>query len=208
MYKRLDQASIQKMMEAGIEEFAEHGLDRGAMSRIASRAGMSVGVIYKYYDDKDSFFLACVQYSLKVLEEAMEQVMAEEGDLKSCIENLVHTLIREAHQHPAYYVLYNEITSGSCKKYAKELAEQIEATTAKIYGELFRKAQEEGRMTYQGDPKITAFFFDNLLMMLQFSFSCEYYKERMKIFCDGECENRPEEIGEAFIRFVESTLGV
>ena len=208
MYKRLSEESIQRLMEAGIEEFAEYGLDRAAMSRIADRAKVSVGVIYKYYEDKDDFFLACVQHSLKLLENAMEQVIVMEGDLENCIENLVHTLIREAKEHPAYYVLYNEITSGSCKKYAKELAKQIESSASKVYEELFRKAQEEGRMAYQGDSKMMAFFFDNLLMMLQFSFSCQYYKERMKIFCGDEVEHHPEEMGEVFIGFVKTVLGV
>ena len=199
---------MQRLMEAGIEEFAEYGLDRAAMSRIAGRAKVSVGVIYKYYEDKDDFFLACVQHSLKLLENAMEQVIVREGDLENCIENLVHTLIREAKEHPAYYVLYNEITSGSCKKYAEELAKQIESSASKVYEGLFRKAQEEGRMAYRGDAKMMAFFFDNLLMMLQFSFSCEYYKERMKIFCGDEVEHHPEEMGEAFVGFVKTILGV
>ena len=183
---------MQRLMEAGIEEFAEYGLDRATMSRIAGRAKVSVGVIYKYYEDKDDFFLACVQHSLKLLENAMEQVIVREGDLENCIENLVHTLIREAKEHPAYYVLYK----------------QIDSSASKVYEELFRKAQEEGRMAYRGDAKMMAFFFDNLLMMLQFSFSCEYYKERMKIFCGDEVEHHPEEMGETFIGFVKTVLGV
>jgi AcrR family transcriptional regulator len=194
-------------MEAGIEEFAACGLDRGAMSRIAAKAGMSVGVIYKYYEDKDAFFLACVQYSLRLLESVMAEVVQQEEDLWSCVETLVHTLVREAHSHPAYYVLYNEITSGSCQKYAKVLAEQIEATTAGIYAELMQKAQAKGSIHTDGDPAKAAFFFDNLLMMLQFSFSCEYYRERMKIFCGPDSVNHPEEIGEAFLKFLKVMLG-
>ena len=117
MYKKLEPEALQRIMEAGIEEFAECGLDRAAMSRIAKASGVSVGVLYKYYKDKDDFFLACVQYSLRLLEETMASVVREEDDLLGCIRNLIHTLVKEAHEHPAYYKLYNEITSGSCKKY-------------------------------------------------------------------------------------------
>ncbi|MBR1571215.1 MAG: TetR/AcrR family transcriptional regulator [Lachnospiraceae bacterium] len=207
MYKKLEPDALQGLMEAGIDEFAENGLDRAAMNRIAKKAGLSVGVIYKYYKDKDDFFLSCVKYSLRLLEETMTQVAAEESDMMTCISNLIHTLVREAYRHPSYYKLYNEITSGSCKKYAKELADQIEASTAGIYEELIRRAQKEGRMDFAGDPKMTAFFFDNLLMMLQFSFSCDYYKHRMEIFCGEESLNQPEAIGEEMIRFIVQTLG-
>ncbi len=207
MYKKLEPEALQRIMEAGIEEFAECGLDRAAMSRIAKVSGVSVGVLYKYYKDKDDFFLACVQYSLRLLEETMASVVSREADLMGCIRNLIHTLVKEAHEHPAYYKLYNEITSGSCKKYAKELAAQIEGSTAKIYAELIERAQKDGRMEFSGNPRMTAFFFDNLLMMLQFSFSCEYYRRRMGIFCGEEYMDQPEAIGEALIQFVATTLG-
>ena len=68
MYKKLDDTSLTKLLEAGIDEFAERGLDKTVMSSIAKRAGISVGVIYKYYEDKDAFFLACVDYSLSLME--------------------------------------------------------------------------------------------------------------------------------------------
>ena len=67
MYKKLDDTSLNKLLEAGIDEFAEHGLDKTVMSSIAGRAGVSVGVIYKYFEDKDAFFLACVDHSLELL---------------------------------------------------------------------------------------------------------------------------------------------
>ena len=49
---------------------------------------------------------------------------------------------------------------------------------------------------------------DNLLMMLQFSYSCEYYKERMKIFCGEEIMDDDERMIEAFMNFMKAALGV
>ena len=82
MYKKLDDTSLNRLLEAGIDEFAEHGLDKTVMSSIAGRAGMSVGVIYKYFEDKDAFFLACVDYSLELLRQTMESVILNENDLR------------------------------------------------------------------------------------------------------------------------------
>ena len=69
---------------------------------------------------------------------------------------------------------------------------------------IIAKAQEQGRISKDADSKALALFFDNLLMMLQFSFSCEYYKERMKIFC-GESADK-EDIAEYMITFIEKAL--
>ena len=118
MYKKLDEASLAKLLEAGIDEFAELGLDKTAMSSIAKRAGISVGVIYKYYEDKDAFFLACVDHSLELLQDVMESVILNGDDLRKCLEVLVEDLIKAAGEHRNYYRMYHEITSGSCEKYA------------------------------------------------------------------------------------------
>ena len=208
MYKKLDDEAIEYLLETGIDEFACNGLDRANINVIAKKAGLSVGAIYKYYGDKDNFFLSCVNHSLKLLEAAIQNVILNEDDLKSCIRLLLDELIDGAEKHRNYYVMYNEITSGSCRKYAVELAKQIEGQTGALYAALMKKAQEEGKVTYQGDPRLFAFIFDSILMMLQFSFSCEYYRERMRIFCGEEILNDTTELTNAFCEFIERAIGI
>jgi len=208
MYKKLDEETINKLLETGIDEFACHGLDRANINVIASKAGLSVGVIYKYYGDKDKFFLACVEHSLKLLENLVQNVITNEEDISTCIHLVMDELIDGAEKHRNYYAMYNEITSGSCRKYAVELAREIEGETGALYAALMEKAQAEGKVTYTGDPKMFAFLFDSLLMMLQFSYSCEYYRERMKIFCGEEIINDKDAMADAFCEFIERAIGV
>ena len=208
MYKKLDEAGLATLLEAGIDEFSAKGLDKGNINVIAKNAGFSVGLIYKYYENKDQFFLACVEHSLKLLEKAMQEVLLREDDIMSCIRLLIEELITGAKEHGNYYIMYNEITSGSCRKYAVELARKIEGNTSRIYETLVAKAKTEGRIGYEGNPRMFAFYFDSLLMMLQFSFSCDYYKERLKIFCGEEVLNEPEKITESFVEFLAGALGV
>ena len=58
MYKKLDEKTMHLILETGIDQFARFGLDRANINTIAKAAGVSVGVLYKYFGDKDSFFLA------------------------------------------------------------------------------------------------------------------------------------------------------
>jgi len=208
MYKKLDDAAIEKLLEAGIDEFADKGLDRANINHIAKAGGFSVGVIYKYYEDKDRFFLACVEHSLKLLEVAIEDVIRNEDDVETCMELLIRELMDGAEKHQNYFIMYNEITSGSCKKYAVELAQAIEGRTSMIYAQLVEKAQKEGKVTYQGNPRMFAFFFDSLLMMLQYSFSCEYYKERLKMFCGEDIFENKEMLAEQFLGFMKGAVGI
>ena len=162
MYRKLDEESINRLLETGIEEFAEHGLDRTNINVVAKKAGVSVGVLYKYYEDKDNFFLACVRHSLKLLDQTMQETIHSEKELSVSIRNLIYALMQQAEEHRNYYVMYNEITSGSCKKYAGQLAEEIEGRTSKLYASLLEKAQREGKLDKKADPGIFAFFFGNL----------------------------------------------
>ena len=77
-------------------------------------------------------------------------------------------------------------------KYARELAREIEGRTAAVYARLLDNARAAGTVDPALDPKAFAFFLDNLFMMLQFSFSCEYYRERMAIFLGKDSADEPE----------------
>ena len=44
-------------------------------------------------------------------------------------------------------------------------------------------------MSMEMDPDAFAFFFDNLLMMLQFSYGCDYYDERRKLYLKEKDED-------------------
>jgi TetR/AcrR family transcriptional regulator len=115
MYKKLDDDTINTILETGIDEFANNGLDRANINVIAKKAGVSVGVIYKYYKDKDSFFLTCVRHSLKLLEQVLKDAFSDGTDVMTCIRRIVNALLEHSRKHKNYNVMYNEITSGSCK---------------------------------------------------------------------------------------------
>ena len=202
MYKKLDDEAINNLLETAIDEFADKGLEGANMSSIARKAGLSVGVIYKYYDDKDSLFLACVRHSLELLNATLSAAVEGGGTARDCIQRLIRGLIRQSREHSSYNAMYNEITSGSCRKYADTLAKEIESGTAELYRDVFAKVSAEK----DADPGIFAFFFDNLLMMLQFSYSCDYYRERMKIFCGEEAADDDEKMAEMFMKFIDSVM--
>ena len=92
MYKKLDEKTLDLILETGIDQFAQCGLDRANINTIAKTAGVSVGVLYKYFGDKDSFFLACVRHSLSLLDQVLQEAVAHETDIESGIRSIVKSL--------------------------------------------------------------------------------------------------------------------
>ena len=51
MLKKLSEEQLERLLEAGVEEFARRGLAGANMRTIADRACISVGALYKYYGE-------------------------------------------------------------------------------------------------------------------------------------------------------------
>lgn len=206
MLKKLTDEKMIEILETGIEEFAAKGLNRANINVIAKKAGISVGVLYKYYEDKDAFFLACLRRSLDVLEGVLHDVV--EGDDKILIraEKLIRAVIYYSCEHSNYINMYYEITSGSSKKFASFLAKEIEGISARTYVGFLDKAVKSGDLRSDMDPRLFAFFFDNLLMMLQFSYCCDYHKERLKVYCGEDIFDDNEKMVTQLLKFIESAF--
>ncbi len=208
MFKKLTEQEMNTILEAGVAEFAEHGPDKASMHVIAQRSGVSVGVLYKYYENKDAFFEACLRHCLAELDCVLREVLAGEDKILTRAEKLIRALQKSSKERPNYHVLYHEITAGSCRKYAAAFAREIESISSAAYAAFLSAAQAQGDIRADMDPRYFAFFFDNLLMMLQFSYSCDYYKERMKLYCGGNALIDDETMAVELLKFFESAFTV
>lgn len=206
MLKKLSEEKINEILETGIVEFAENGPDKANINLIAQKSGVSVGVIYKYYKNKDDLFLACLRHCLVALEDAISDALGGNDKILVRAEKLIRAVQRSAKKQGSYNVLYHEITSGSCRKYAVVFAREIESVSSKAYSAFISHAQQEGDVRRDMDPRMFAFFFDNLLMMLQFSYCCDYYKERFRIYCGDGALTDDELVVAQMLKFVESAF--
>ena len=107
MYRKLDEAALGTILEAGIAEFARCGFQPASVASVAKNAGVSVGVIYKYFGDKDAFFLACVRHSLELLDATLQEAAAGGGPLEVRMQRLILALIRQSRSHASYNAMYN-----------------------------------------------------------------------------------------------------
>ena len=207
MLRKLTEDQQALIIEKATCEFAEKGFKGAGLSAIAKNAGVSVGVIYKYYADKEELFQACVRKSIDYLDEALSRAGEEGKDLPKMIRALVRQTQTACRERPEYFRMYHQITTSDDAAQVKQLAEIIERPSAKAYKDTIRKAQKEGLIDDQLDPGAGAFFFDNLMMMLHYAYSCVYYKERMNIYCGKKLATSEKKLGEQMVRFILNGLG-
>lgn len=181
-FRRISEEKQNKVLEAALNEFAQFGFSEANINKIAEAANISVGSIYKYFNDKQTLYLTIVQYSVDTLREVLTQIIKENEDLFIIIEKIIRSIQRHSKTHGNLFKLYNEMTAENNSELTWKTAGSVEGVTADLYASLIEKAQHQGIVKDNVDPRCFAFFMDNLFVLLQFSYSCDYYKERLKMF--------------------------
>ena len=207
MLKPLTKEQTDKILSIAAEEFADKGFAGTAIGSVARKAGVSVGVIYKYYAGKEDLFNACVTKSLESMEEVLNMTGNDGGSLMDMLANLISRMQGFARENPEYIRLYHQITVSGSPAGKTRTAELIESSTAGIYEEFIRKASETGEIRNDIDPAAFAFLIDNLLMMLHFSYACDYYKDRFRIYFGEDAIDKDEAVKEQMLKFIGAALG-
>ena len=67
-------ASVEAILGATIQVLLKMGKERLTTTRVADRAGVSVGTLYQYFPNKSALLRAVLQQHMDEMREAVEQV--------------------------------------------------------------------------------------------------------------------------------------
>ena len=195
-----------RILSVATQEFAEHGYENANVNVIASKAGISVGSVYKYFDTKTDLYLTCVSNGVSFLERKMQDIIITDEDVMIKLEKLVRAAIEFSKENPALIKLYNVFTTDMSDPAVSALARGIEFSTAETYKKAIIEGQQNGDIRRDIDPDVVAFLLDNMLLNFQFSYACDYYKERFCIFAGDDILDRDDYVIESFLKYVKSAL--
>ena len=195
-----------RIIETATKEFARKGYHDASISSIASKSNISVGAIYKYFDNKQDLFLTIIDYSIERMELLLRDLAKEDEDVILKVQKILREIIKSSREDSLLIKLYNGMTAINDKNLAKQFADEMERITSEIYKEAIIEGQKNGEIRTDIDPEVAAFLIDNIFMTLQFSYAEDYYMERFKIFCGDEIQDKDEFIIEQVLKFIKSAL--
>lgn len=109
--KRKDQIlkTVNKIEQSAIKIFGEKGYDCASIQEITTDAGISKGIIYHYFKDKEALYLHCLTLTLTEFLNYFHQNMPKEPTLLFFLEIRIAFL----KDYPAYKQLFQYISEES-----------------------------------------------------------------------------------------------
>lgn len=206
-FERISEERRNNILDVAIEEFSAKGFKNANINVIAKNAGISIGLMYKYFATKDDLFFTCISKGMIVLHNTLEEIMKSKDKLLLKAEKAIRATCELSRENINYIKLYNEITAEKDSERAVAFAREVESNTSRIYITAIAQALASGDVRQDLDPRMFAFFLDNLLTMLQFSFACEYYRERLCIYTGVDTDKlNDDEIVVQLLKFIESAF--
>jgi AcrR family transcriptional regulator len=204
-FEKISDEKRERIITVAAAEFAKNGFTAANINLISKKAGISIGSMYDYFSSKEDLFLTVADYGYQVLEKIIFQIDLEEGDIFDKFEKLLRAAQKYSKKYPELNQIYVDVTSQGLAHLSVYLSRKVETIAAKFYRALLVEAKKTGMVDPAIDEYVTSLCLDNLILMLQYSYTTDYLKERVKIFA-GENALDDEKMIQGTMYFIRKAL--
>ena len=133
--------TVEAISEATIQVLLSLGPDRLTTTRVAERAGVSVGTLYQYYPNKSSLLFAVLELHMKRVTASVEAacVTAHHMPLAEMIKRMVEAFIDAKMERPDVSVALYRVSPDIG---GPELIKRVSQRTRKAIGEMLQTAPD------------------------------------------------------------------
>jgi AcrR family transcriptional regulator len=205
-FEKISDSKRKTILEAAVIEFSSKGFNAANINIIAKNAGISIGSMYQYFDSKENLFLTAIDDGYRIIEHSLSEIDLINGTIFDKLEEIIKHIQKYSREFSLLNQLYLEATTQGMAEMSKKLSLKMETVSSKFYKAALTSALNEGTLDPEISIETASFCIDNILLLLQFSYSTEYYKERMKIFAGKSSLSHDEKIRKEIVYFLKKAL--
>lgn len=145
--------SQQAILDAARAEFAEYGLGGARVDRIAERAGVNKKLLYYYFDNKDSLFVAALEDSYRSIRQAEQQLHLADLPPADAIRRLAEFTWDYYLAHPEFMTLLNSENLHRGRHLQEpSRVQQLNSPLLQLLTEVLRRGERDGVFRSGVDP--------------------------------------------------------
>lgn len=205
-FEKISGEKKKTILNAAVIEFSSKGYNAANINIIAKKAGISIGSMYQYFNSKENLFLTAIDEGYKIIEHSLSEINIIEGTFFDKLEEIIKHIQKYSREFSLLNQLYLEATTQGMADMSKKLSLKMETVSSGFYKKTLASAVEDGVIDPGISIETASFCIDNILLLLQFSYSTEYYKERMKIFVGKNSLNQDEKIRKEILYLLKKAL--
>jgi len=202
---RLPEQKQNQIFMAAFKVFSQKGYFQSAVADICKEAGISNGALYKYFANKESLYLSCIDFGIELM---AKDIFATGLELHDTYCNKIRHLLKKTIEFSIDYghvvSVYLDLGSVSYNKFAGMVSEKIEKRAQNFHIQLIREAMDKGEIDPAVDPDSAAYIIDNHITMLAFSMVSTHYQKRFQAYFG---ERFPELDNEKKIDIIMKSIG-
>lgn len=139
-FDNISEKKKQRVINACIEEFSEHGYDSSSMDGIIKRAGISKGGLYQYVSSKEELFTFIVDYTYTSLYNYLKQRVSAEmeilpSDLLDRLKHVSELAIDFYIDHPKFVYLIVRTSNLANEKIALGVQDIFRKHFLELFGD-------------------------------------------------------------------------
>jgi TetR/AcrR family transcriptional regulator len=184
-FLKLDKSRQAEILDAAASAFADNGYHGANIPDICSRAGISVGALYKYFNNKEAVYMAVLQRMADLLVgEFYAKIKIDDGSFLRTIEEILKsmTFTPVFLQYRQYFILYLDIGSYSMNGFAESISAGFENIGREFFYALVEQFKEAGQIRKDISSDHAAYFIDSYVTLYAYMLVSRHHLMRFDRF--------------------------
>jgi AcrR family transcriptional regulator len=164
LFDRLPPEKKDRIIQASIDEFADHGFHQASINRLVNRLGIAKGSIFQYFGSKEKLFTFVFDYAIELAKTKLRSVRETTKALPffQRIRSIIWAGIEFVEEHPNIYRLYLKMIFHENFPLREELLKKVHILSADYLRSLVEDAISKGELRNDLDIDFVVFFLDSM----------------------------------------------
>ncbi len=164
-FNRLSPDKQNRILDASIKEFAEHGYQIASMNRVVDSAGIAKGSLFNYFKTKSSLFIYIYGLALENVKDYLRTVKdkTKEDSFFIRLEKIMLAGVAFIQDHPRLARIYFRILYTSDSPHSREILIELRKLSSGYLSELIKDGIEQSELDKNLDIEKSVFILDSVL---------------------------------------------